>query len=120
MFQQRRDSMRSRARRAPAPKALRRLKRDRASAILGQRDEFGFARYLVEALRLPVGLGLFKPLRTACDEVPPDLACPDRFAAKQHQVRVLRSEEHTSELQSLMRISYAVFCLKNKKNKIEN
>src|SRR3546814_4204354 len=27
----------------------------------------------------------------------------------------LRSEEHTSELQSLMRISYAVFCLKNKK-----
>src|SRR3546814_3103176 len=29
----------------------------------------------------------------------------------------LRSEEHTSELQSLMRISYAVFCLKKKKNK---
>src|SRR3546814_3380579 len=30
---------------------------------------------------------------------------------------IMRSEEHTSELQSLMRISYAVFCLK-KKNKI--
>src|SRR3546814_8043517 len=30
-----------------------------------------------------------------------------------------RSEEHTSELQSLMRISYAVFCLKKKKNKPE-
>src|SRR3546814_9283726 len=29
---------------------------------------------------------------------------------------VSRSEEHTSELQSLMRISYAVFCLKKKKN----
>src|SRR3546814_4531168 len=29
---------------------------------------------------------------------------------------VLRSEEHTSELQSLMRISYAVFCLKKKKD----
>src|SRR3546814_6578024 len=29
-----------------------------------------------------------------------------------------RSEEHTSELQSLMRISYAVFCLKNKNNKL--
>src|SRR3546814_8781965 len=28
----------------------------------------------------------------------------------------VRSEEHTSELQSLMRISYAVFCLKNKNN----
>src|SRR3546814_7712070 len=31
-----------------------------------------------------------------------------------------RSEEHTSELQSLMRISYAVFCLKKKKNKTTN
>src|SRR3546814_1799571 len=31
--------------------------------------------------------------------------------------KVVRSEEHTSELQSLMRISYAVFCLKKKKNK---
>src|SRR3546814_2138500 len=30
---------------------------------------------------------------------------------------VWRSEEHTSELQSLMRISYAVFCLKKKKRK---
>src|SRR3546814_7678210 len=29
---------------------------------------------------------------------------------------VVRSEEHTSELQSLMRISYAVFCLKKKKH----
>src|SRR3546814_3659112 len=29
-----------------------------------------------------------------------------------------RSEEHTSELQSLMRISYAVFCLKTKKNRV--
>src|SRR3546814_8082843 len=32
------------------------------------------------------------------------------------RTRVVRSEEHTSELQSLMRISYAVFCLKKKKN----
>src|SRR3546814_3625448 len=31
-----------------------------------------------------------------------------------------RSEEHTSELQSLMRISYAVFCLKKKKKKKSN
>src|SRR3546814_5748241 len=31
--------------------------------------------------------------------------------------RTCRSEEHTSELQSLMRISYAVFCLKKKKKK---
>src|SRR3546814_5721050 len=32
------------------------------------------------------------------------------------EVAVVRSEEHTSELQSLMRISYAVFCLKKKQN----
>src|SRR3546814_2163529 len=32
-------------------------------------------------------------------------------------VRLTRSEEHTSELQSLMRISYAVFCLKKKNKK---
>src|SRR3546814_7515570 len=32
----------------------------------------------------------------------------------------IRSEEHTSELQSLMRISYAVFCLKKKNNKNTN
>src|SRR3546814_5522868 len=34
-----------------------------------------------------------------------------------HVHRVQRSEEHTSELQSLMRISYAVFCLKKKNTK---
>src|SRR3546814_8436411 len=32
-------------------------------------------------------------------------------------ISTLRSEEHTSDLQSLMRISYAVFCLKKKKKK---
>src|SRR3546814_7448360 len=36
---------------------------------------------------------------------------------RQQPVREGRSEEHTSELQSLMRISYAIFCLKNKMNK---
>src|SRR3546814_3172133 len=56
-------------------------------------------------------------------------ALPPRFAAwfrargwapHRHQLAMLeaRSEEHTSELQSLMRISYAVFCLK-KKNKTQ-
>src|SRR3546814_6978592 len=36
--------------------------------------------------------------------------------AEVRRVYVPRSEEHTSELQSLMRISYAVFCLKKKQN----
>src|SRR3546814_3801013 len=39
----------------------------------------------------------------------------DRHAAYVHADLAGRSEEHTSELQSLMRISYAVFCLKKKK-----
>src|SRR3546814_5559864 len=34
------------------------------------------------------------------------------------EAEIIRSEEHTSELQSLMRISYAVFCLKKKQTKI--
>src|SRR3546814_3195480 len=41
-------------------------------------------------------------------DTPPVLAGPDTMA-------LAKSEEHTSELQSLMRISYAVFCLKKKK-----
>src|SRR3546814_7803250 len=40
-------------------------------------------------------------------------------AAGRHRRAGNRSEEHTSELQSLMRISYAVFCLQKKKNKNE-
>src|SRR3546814_1953796 len=43
------------------------------------------------------------------------MACPDKSAARP----AVRSEEHTSELQSLMRISYAVFCLKKKKVKLK-
>src|SRR3546814_5904364 len=37
------------------------------------------------------------------------------IAERRWKVAALRSEEHTSELQSLMRISYAVFCLKKNK-----
>src|SRR3546814_6152330 len=37
------------------------------------------------------------------------------FAQGDQSIAIGRSEEHTSELQSLMRISYAVFCLKKKK-----
>src|SRR3546814_9750615 len=46
----------------------------------------------------------------ACVAIDPDMPL-DRAAV------IGRSEEHTSELQSLMRISYAVFCLKNKKTR---
>src|SRR3546814_9547852 len=39
------------------------------------------------------------------------------FYEREQRPHKSRSEEHTSELQSLMRLSYAVFCLKKKKNK---
>src|SRR3546814_7788966 len=69
----------------------------------------------LEAVGLDLGLGL-EPLglgaRLADDLVGLDLCVVDEL------VRVAgRSEEHTSELQSLMRNSYAVFCLKQKKIK---
>src|SRR3546814_1401946 len=45
---------------------------------------------------------------------------PQRNASAAYSSALARSEEHTSELQSLMRISYAVFCLKKKKTKKYN
>src|SRR3546814_10139520 len=47
---------------------------------------------------------------------PPDLAEPLPVAVAATSTQ--RSEEHTSELQSLMRTSYAVFCLKKKNNEL--
>src|SRR3546814_7053652 len=44
----------------------------------------------------------------------------DPVANDQWLIRGRRSEEHTSELQSLMRISYAVFCLKKKNEKTKH
>src|SRR3546814_8863368 len=49
----------------------------------------------------------------------PKIRAMDVIAATEQEARGVRSEEHTSELQSLMRISSAVFCLKKKKKNIE-
>src|SRR3546814_9465994 len=46
------------------------------------------------------------------------IRCVNRL--EEHQKGKIRSEEHTSELQSLMRISYAVFCLKKNKKTEHN
>src|SRR3546814_4563587 len=54
------------------------------------------------------------PKRASGPTIPPSFSAPTQPKAP------LRSEEHTSELQSLMRISYAVFCLKKKKIKQNN
>src|SRR3546814_10276335 len=56
--------------------------------------------------------------RHAIRDIPGDEPDQKRRHLLSHQLSiVVRSEEHTSELQSLMRISYAVFCLKKKKTK---
>src|SRR3546814_7681309 len=53
-----------------------------------------------------------------CDEADPAGTKQRRECGPRERLHVVaRSEEHTSELQSLMRISYAVFCLKKKNNK---
>src|SRR3546814_5657634 len=62
------------------------------------------------------------PLVRLADIVMPLRAGPERSVAATNSfiatlaafAQIMRSEEHTSELQSLMRIPYAVFCLKNK------
>src|SRR3546814_3646090 len=61
--------------------------------------------------RLARDLGLY---RAESGGIAVDADDPPHLPRRRH--RGFRSEEHTSELQSLMRISYAVFCLK-KKNK---
>src|SRR3546814_1137193 len=61
---------------------------------------------------------LFRSLRLACmHEV--KIEQGQVWSSKPYVFTPHRSEEHTSELQSLMRISYAVFCLKKKINKYD-
>src|SRR3546814_10580716 len=50
----------------------------------------------------------------------PEAGCQGQFLGSAAMSPAQRSEEHTSELQSLMRISYAVFCLKKKKSSNSN
>src|SRR3546814_7799660 len=67
-------------------------------------------------IALIVGPGRETALAEAAHAIGLVLADQRLFVGRhEHQRVVRRSEEHTSELQSLMRISYAVFCLKKKK-----
>src|SRR3546814_5113163 len=56
-------------------------------------------------------------IRAMQTATPQDPLAIETIGEMQKQGRMERSEEHTSELQSLMRISYAVFCLKKKNTK---
>src|SRR3546814_2852490 len=82
-----------------------REQRRRAATVVAERQCLRAAPPGQTAEGAPEGIGV--PLR----DRRPDGAAQVVLA----QYRGIRSEEHTSELQSLMRISYAVFCLKKKK-----
>src|SRR3546814_6458522 len=78
-------------------------------------DEDSLARFRRDSVGIVFQDFHLVPTMTALENV----AIPLEFAgrADAFERAAARSEEHTSELQSLMRISYAVFCLKNKTNK---
>src|SRR3546814_1774752 len=78
-------------------------------------DSFGFQPALAHAGRCGADLVLRFERNTLCFETAMIDADIDVEFGKTG-VDMIRSEEHTSELQSLMRISYAVFCLKKKTN----
>src|SRR3546814_5201381 len=82
--------------------------------IVAHADQRGELR---RPLRLPFGKGA-KPVALRAVHIDIGVG-PHHHAARDRRPVIIepRSEEHTSELQSLMRISYAVFCLKNKKTK---
>src|SRR3546814_1374732 len=69
---------------------------------------------VTNVLRNPVDMTV--AMLTSCGDPKRFWVRHNAFMATQDTWLGKRSEEHTSELQSLMRISYAVFCLKKKKN----
>src|SRR3546814_1612072 len=92
----------------------------RAVALAGSMKGKHWLRALLEHLALAATLGVGARTRMFWLGIARDgtleLATGDMPLLAQ-DAAAARSEEHTSELQSLMRISYAVFCLKKKKNK---
>src|SRR3546814_5960645 len=63
----------------------------------------------------PNAMAAGKPMDDHREYRPPTFSLKGRMRVSSTPHSIARSEEHTSELQSLMRISYAVFCLKKKK-----
>src|SRR3546814_8150249 len=84
--------------------------------LLGEREVPVDAYYGVHTLRACENFQISGTPVSIFPELVIALASVKQAAAEANTELGLRSEEHTSELQSLMRISYAVFCLKKKKN----
>src|SRR3546814_7107052 len=103
------------------PYAATIMVRDSCLCLHAQRAARALARRFDEVLR-PLGLtnGQFSLLMALNRPEPATMGPVASLLAMDRTTltaALKRSEEHTSELQSLMRISYAVFCLKKKKNK---
>src|SRR3546814_7073202 len=97
---------RRRLRRPPLRPRVRRGHRPGRGAVPAREDRGGVGA-LLRLMQLPVKIA------AQVEKVAPPSGSESRGGiARWHSQR---SEEHTSELQSLMRISYAVFCLKKKK-----
>src|SRR3546814_10357405 len=88
------------------------LFRSRGGAMLAPRRLPDFAR----------GIGIDRCDRQTHDQIGPGRTPDEHADDRRRDDRQIgeRSEEHTSELQSLMRISYAVFCLKKKTKNTNN
>src|SRR3546814_8866123 len=75
----------------------------------------GGAALLIRPMRGKAEFGLLVHAEAADLDFDPHILLVHDRRVQRFVAVALRSEEHTSELQSLMRISYAVFCLKKKK-----
>src|SRR3546814_2657232 len=84
----------------------------RSATLIG----YDLARELGGPWELAAGRGVMRDQEAVVDKILAD----DFGIGIGDQITISRSEEHTSEFQSLMRISYAVFCLKKKKTKTHN
>src|SRR3546814_6270769 len=79
-------------------------------------SNFGFIQPYIRGIGNAIFLGADPSVATFVDDVPQIYGAMIDSLSDVERIEVLkRSEEHTSELQSLMRISYAVFCLTKKK-----
>src|SRR3546814_9350073 len=93
------------------PQRVRVAARGRQAACFVQLRVQHQPRQLSEGRRAATGRGQQQPRQQQAWKLPAHRRSMARLA-----VKMARSEEHTSELQSLMRITYAVLCLKTKKS----
>src|SRR3546814_5408514 len=97
--------------RCPYTPLCRSLRRAVAAGIAPGKIVFSGVGKTADEMRLALDLGIFQFNL----ESEPEAEMLSEVALAMGKVAPVRSEEHTSELQSLMRISYAVFCLQKKK-----